>query len=218
MKKTSIIVPAFNEEKTIAELIEKLRVLDMDKEIIIVNDGSSDGTRKILSEIDDEDIKIIFKDKNQGKGLAIREGIKIATGDLIVIQDADLEYDPCDLILMVESMIENNFDVLYGSRFLKKTRPEGMCLANWIANKILVLVANILYNSNITDEATCYKLFRSDVIKDLNLKAERFEFCPEVTAKVRKKGYLINEIPISYSARKFKEGKKIGVYDLVVAL
>ncbi len=218
MKKTSIIVPAFNEEKTIAELLKKLKALDMDKEIIIIDDGSSDGTRKILSGIDDEDIKIILKNENQGKGIAIREGIKVSIGDMIVIQDADLEYDPDDLLLMVDSMIKNDYDVLYGSRFLKKRKPEGMYVANLIANKILVMVSNILYNSNITDEATCYKLFKSNVIRDLKLKAKRFEFCPEVTAKVRKKGYLINEIPISYKARKFKEGKKIGIKDFVVAL
>lgn len=218
MKKTSIIVPAFNEEKTIAELLKKLKALDMDKEIIIIDDGSSDGTRKILSGIDDEDIKIILKNENQGKGIAIREGIKVSIGDMIVIQDADLEYDPDDLLLMVDSMIKNDYDVLYGSRFLKKGKPEGMYVANLIANKILVMVSNVLYNSNITDEATCYKLFKSNVIRGLELKAKRFEFCPEVTAKVRKKGYLINEIPISYKARKFKEGKKIGIKDFVVAL
>ena len=218
MKKTSIIVPAFNEEKTIAELLKKLKALDMDKEIIIIDDGSSDGTRKILSGIDDEDIKIILKNENQGKGIAIREGIKVSIGDMIVIQDADLEYDPDDLLLMVDLMIKNDYNVLYGSRFLKKGKPEGMYVANLIANKILVMVSNVLYNSNITDEATCYKLFKSNVIRGLELKAKRFEFCPEVTAKVRKKGYLINEIPISYKARKFKEGKKIGIKDFVVAL
>ena len=218
MKKTSIIVPVFNEEKTIAELLEKLKALDIDKDIIIVDDGSSDGTRKILSSIDDEDVKIILKNENQGKGIAIREGIKVSTGDMIVIQDADLEYDPDDLFLMVNSMIKNDYDVLYGSRFLKKGKPEGMYVANLIANKILVMVSNLLYNSNITDEATCYKLFKSNVIRDLELKAKRFEFCPEVTAKVRKKGYVINEIPISYKARKLKEGKKIGIKDFIVAL
>ncbi|MBW6440773.1 glycosyltransferase family 2 protein [Patescibacteria group bacterium] len=218
MKKTSIIVPAFNEEKTILTLIEKLKSLDMEKEIIIIDDGSSDATRKILSEIDDDNIKIILKNKNQGKGVAIRDGINISTGDMIVIQDADLEYDPNDLLAMVKTMIENDYDVLYGSRFLKKRKPEGMYMANWIANKTLVIVSNMLYNSNITDEATCYKLFKSDVIKSLKLKAERFEFCPEVTAKVRKKDYIINEMPISYKARKFSDGKKIGIKDFIVAL
>ncbi len=218
MKKTTIIVPVYNEENTIIELVDKLRFLNIKKEIIIVDDGSTDRTKEILSKIENENIKVVFIEKNRGKGAAIIEGIKFSSGDMIVIQDADLEYDPSDLVSMVNLMIKNDYDILYGSRFLKKIKPEGMYMANWIANKILVLASNLLYNSNITDEATCYKLFKSNVIKGLKLKAERFEFCPEVTAKVSKKGYIINEIPISYRARKFKEGKKIGIKDFAIAL
>lgn len=218
MKKTSIIVPVFNEENTVVELIGKLKSLEMEKEIIIIDDGSTDRTKEILSKIEDAEIKVIFNEKNQGKGSAIISGIKLSSGDMIVIQDADLEYDPNELLLMVDTMIKNDYKVLYGSRFLKKSRPDGMCMANLAANKILTYVANILYNAKITDEATCYKLFQVNILKNLNLKAKKFEFCPEVTAKVRKKGYNINEISISYKARKIKEGKKIGVSDMVSAL
>ncbi len=218
MQKTTIIVPVFNEENTIVELVDKLKSLPIEKEIIIVDDGSVDRTKEILSKIKNEDIMVIFNNKNRGKGSAIIQGIGLAKGDLIVIQDADLEYDPNELMVMVDSMIKNNYEVLYGSRFLKGGIPDGMCLANWMANKILTFTANFLYNSNITDEATCYKLFRTDILKSLDLKAKRFEFCPEVTAKVRKIGYKINEIPISYRARKHKEGKKIGVADMADAM
>lgn len=218
MKKTSIIVPVYNEENTIVELVAKLKALPMEKEIIIIDDGSVDRTKEILSKMENGDIRIILNGKNRGKGSAIIEGIKLAEGDMIVIQDADLEYDPNELMLMVEAMVKNNYEVLYGSRFLKGGIPDGMCVANWIANKTLTFMANFLYNSNITDEATCYKLFRADILKNLDLQAKRFEFCPEVTAKVRKRGCKINEIPISYKARKHKEGKKIGVADMVDAM
>lgn len=218
MNKVTIIVPVYNEENTITDLIKKLESVNMDKEIIIVDDGSIDQTREILSKVKNNGIKIFFHDKNYGKGVAIKTGIKFAGGELIVIQDADLEYDPKELRIMVDALANNNYQVIYGSRFLKKARPDGMRLANWLANKILTLTANLLYNAQITDEATCYKMFRSAVLKKINLKAEKFDFCPEVTAKVRKAGHKIYEVPISYKARLKKEGKKIGAKDMVSAM
>jgi glycosyltransferase involved in cell wall biosynthesis len=221
----SVIIPVYNEKNTIIEIIDSVRAVKIPKEIIIVDDGSTDGTRDIFKKLKFKDVKIILQDKNHGKGYAIRTGIKYAHGDIILIQDADLEYDPQDYYSLIKPILEKKAKVVYGTRFPRKKDKffpffHYFSIFNpyYIANKILTITSNILYNTNITDEPTCYKVFSADVLKSLNLKCERFEFCPEVTAKVRKKGYKIYEVPISYHPRTVKEGKKINWKDGVEAL
>lgn len=216
--KLSIIMPVYNEEKTIREIIKQVMNSNpkIKKELIIVDDGSKDSTREILKKEylnkkkKNSDIKVIFHEKNQGKGMAIRTGLNHVTGDIVVIQDADLEYDPNEYTKLIQPIIDKKAKVVFGSRFPKGSKhPSILKNRFFLANKILTIASNLLYNAKITDEPTCYKLFTTDVIKNLNLKCERFEFCPEVTAKVRKKGYKIYELPISYFPRTIDEGKKI---------
>ncbi|MCX8082112.1 MAG: glycosyltransferase family 2 protein [bacterium] len=227
--KLSVIIPVYNERFTILEIIKKVEEVPVEKEIIVVDDGSTDGTREILQRFsqdslypdnklnkDREHLKIIFKEKNEGKGSAIKEGLKNITGDIVVIQDADLEYNPMDWIKMLKVMEEKRADVIYGSRVLGK--GEKSSLSFYLGGRLLSLLTNFLYRSNITDEPTCYKMFRTEIIKRINLKCKGFEFCPEVTAKVLKSGYKIYEVPITYKPRKIKEGKKIRWYDGLVAI
>ncbi|MFN4227469.1 MAG: glycosyltransferase family 2 protein [Candidatus Ratteibacteria bacterium] len=214
--KLTVIIPVFNEKNTILKIIEKVKKVPVEKEIIVIDDGSNDGTTEILKNIKDEKIKIIFKEKNEGKGSAIKEGLKIAKGDIIVIQDADLEYDPNDWIKMIELIKRKNVEVVYGSRILGKNKKSSFFF--YLGGRMLSLIANILYNAKITDEPTCYKMFKKDVIDSINLKCKGFEFCPEVTAKIRKKGYRIYEVPISYNPRNIKEGKKIRLKDFFIAV
>jgi len=229
-KKLSIIIPSYNESKTIGELIDiikKVDTKDIEKEIIIVDDGSTDNTADIVKNI--RGIKLIKHIKNQGKGAAIRTGIKYATGDIIIIQDADLEYDPNDYYKLIKPIIDGKTKVVYGSRFLSKIQKEkninflkikhkkAYSLA-YLGGRFLTHLANLLYRGNITDEPTCYKVFKTDVLKNINLKCKRFEFCPEVTAKVLKKGYKITELPIPYRPRSFEEGKKIKFRDGIEAV
>ncbi len=206
--KLSIIIPVYNEKANIAAVIDAVRTVDMPKEIIVVDDGSTDGTSEILESYrDDETIRVHSSVLNFGKGTAIRVGLKYATGDIVVIQDADLEYDPQQIPKLVQPIIDGEADVVYGSRF--RGSIEGMRFPNRLANWILAFAANVLYRAKITDEATCYKAFRTDIIRSLPLKCQRFEFCPEVTAKVRKRGFKIHEIPIRYSGRSVADGKKV---------
>jgi glycosyltransferase involved in cell wall biosynthesis len=228
--KLSIIIPVYNEEKTIEELIsivKKVDTKDVKKEIIAVDDGSKDNTLNILKRI--KDIKLIVHKRNAGKGAATRTGIKHSTGDIIIIQDADLEYDPNDYYKLIKPIIDSKTKVVYGSRFLSSTQKErnvdflkikhkkAYSLA-YLGGRFLTYLANFLYRGNITDEPTCYKVFRADVLKSINLRCKRFEFCPEVTAKVLKKGYKIFEIPIPYKPRSFEEGKKINWKDGIQAV
>ena len=217
-KRLSIIIPCYNELENIEPVLDavgKVDVLGLEKEIIVVDDGSIDGTIEVLKEVrgkfkGSDLLKIHFSMLNQGKGTAIRIGLAYATGEVIIIQDADLEYDPRDYPKLIEPIIKGEADVVYGSRFLGKAgRLKGMGWSNFAANKILAFLATILYGRRITDEATCYKAFRADVIKNINLVCRRFEFCPEVTAKVLKKKYKLIEVPISYEGRTSLEGKKI---------
>lgn len=206
--KLSVIIPVYNEKANIAAVIDAVKSVDLPKEIIVVDDGSTDGTSDILERYrDDETIRIHSSMLNFGKGTAIRVGLKYASGDIIIIQDADLEYDPQQIPDLIEPIVQGKAEVVYGSRF--RGSIKGMKFANRLANRILVLTANILYRAGITDEATCYKAFRSDLVKSLELRCERFEFCPEVTAKLRKRGVRIHEIPIRYAGRNVEEGKKI---------
>lgn len=219
----SVIIPVFNEKNTIEEILKKINSVDLSalgfqKEIILVDDGSSDGTREILSAMAREaDHKILFHENNRGKGAAIRTGLASASGDYIVIQDADLEYDPSDYKKLLECALRNNAEVVYGSR-RKGNGKQFSSLSYYLGGSFLTLAANFLYGTKITDEATCYKLFKKETIKSINLKCERFEFCPEITAKVAKKGIKIHEVSINYFPRHHSEGKKIKWKDGVEAL
>lgn len=216
--KLSIIIPVFNEEKNIEKIISLVfKVpLDMTKEIVIIDDGSKDKTAQILKKYQtNKNIKVIIQPKNQGKGTAIRCGLKEVTGDIVLIQDADMEYSIDDYPKLLKPFESNKVNVVYGSRF--KGKITGMKLPNRIANWLLTFSANVLYNTKITDEATAYKVFRERVFKNINLKCQRFEFCPEVTAKIAKRGYKIVEVPIEYHGRSAKAGKKIKLADAFTA-
>jgi len=230
----SVIIPAYNEINTISFLIEKVEGTSYNKEIIIVDDGSSDGTREYLSSrfttygsqpalitepvmdrsIDasgggfSTNVKVIFHEKNAGKGAAIRSGIKVAVGDIIVIQDADLEYDPKDYPTLFEPIIEGNADVVYGSRFLGGTH-RVFFFWHYVGNKFITLVSNMFTDLNLTDMETCYKAFKREALEGIQIESNRFGFEPEITAKISKKGCRIYEVPISYYGRSYEEGKKI---------
>lgn len=203
----SVIVPVYNEEGTLAELLERLRRAPFRKEIIVVDDGSKDKTPDILAE--QTDIVAIRHERNRGKGAAIRTGIAHATGDIIIIQDADLEYDPNEIPRVIEPIVKGETSVAYGSRFFKGL-PKDMPFPNKVANVLLAWAVRLLFWYPLTDEATCYKAFRADVLKSMSLKCERFEFCPEVTAKSLKRGIKIREVELhNYRPRTKREGKKI---------
>jgi len=217
----SIIIPVYNEFQRLPQVLE--RVIDApvpegcEKEIIIVDDGSTDGTTELVDEYKGSPLVLVHHSiVNFGKGAAIRIGLAKSKGDYILIQDGDLEYDPKDYPAVLQPLVSGEATVVYGSRFQR--RPRGMKRLNWLANKILTRAANILYRAGITDEATAYKAFRADVLKSIRLQCLRFEFCPEVTAKVRRLGHRIHEVPISYNARGIDEGKKIRWQDGVHAL
>ncbi|NIM02561.1 glycosyltransferase [bacterium] len=209
--KLSVIMPVFNEESTILKIIDRVRKVDIDKQIVIVDDGSIDRTREILENLSDEDIKVIYHAENRGKGSAIRTAIPYLEGEVTVIQDADLEYDPQEYHKLVRPIIDGKASIVYGSRFLQFNKP--IYLRYLLGNKFLTWLINILYCSRITDSYTCYKAFETGVLKNLTLGAKRFEFEAEVTIKLLKKGYEIREVPISYSPRTLREGKKINWKD-----
>ena len=221
MAKLSIIIPTYNEEKTIKNVIDRVKnvqLKNISKEIIIVDDFSTDNTKIILKKIEEKSIKIFYHKKNMGKGAAIRTGLKNATGDIILIQDADLEYNPKEYEKLLYPIINNKADVVYGSRVEAiRKNIKNMYKLHYIGNLFLTSMTNLLYGVKITDMETGYKVFRRDVIKDTNLRAKRFEFEPEITAKILKKGYKIVEVPINFAGRKFDEGKKITWKDGVQA-
>jgi len=206
----SIVIPVYNEKNTILDILNKIKELpkSLDREIIIVDDGSKDGTREILEKLKNEkNYHIIFKTKNSGKGDSLIVGFKESKGDYVIIQDADLEYDPMDYLKLLEEIQKNPKTVVYGSRFLGTYKD--MSSLHYVGNKLLTLVTNILYGVYLTDMETCYKLFPGDFIRNVKIKAKRFEFEPEITAKIIKAGYKITELPINYYGRSFSEGKKI---------
>lgn len=216
--KLSVIIPCFNENATIAEIIRRVRAVSLAYEIIVVDDGSTDGSRDVLVQIDPgTDLKVIYHDRNRGKGAAVQSGFKQASGDVLLIQDADLEYDPREYPILLKPIEEGISDVVYGSRFLGGPR-KAMFFWNMVANRTLTFVTNVLYNSILSDMETCYKVFRAEVIRGIPLRSRRFDFEPEVTAKVLKRGHRIYEVPISYNGREWDEGKKISWKDGVVAL
>jgi len=200
-------MPVHNEVHTIREALRRVQEVDLETEVIIVDDHSSDGTREILSQIANDDVKVIYHTQNMGKGSAIKTGLQYAAGDIIIIQDGDLEYDPADYYNLIEPIVEGQASVVYGSRFLGEI--ANMHFLNCVANKILTLTASLLFLTWITDEGTGYKVFKADLLKSMDLKCTGFDFCPEVTAKVLKRGYRILEVPISYQCRSTDEGKKI---------
>ncbi|MBI5700902.1 glycosyltransferase family 2 protein [Candidatus Saganbacteria bacterium] len=214
--KLSVIIPVYNEKNTIKTLIDRVVAVNLEKEIIIVDDYSTDGTRDIYPQIQGEDIRIILQEKNQGKGSAVSRGIAEATGDYIIIQDADLEYDPQEYLKIMLPIIEGRAKVVYGSRFLGK--HSFSTLSHFLGNKFLTTLTNILYGSTITDMETCYKLMPADVAKKLDIKSKKFDMEPEITAKILKRNYKILEVPISYQGRAFSEGKKISWKDAFSAI
>ena len=217
--KLSVVMPVYNEKDTVLKVMESVLKEDLVYELIVVDDGSTDGTGQLLKDTKlDPKVKPIFCDKNKGKGAALRAGFKEVTGEVIIVQDADMEYDPAEYKNLIIPIQHGEADVVYGSRFLGVARPEGMEFANWLANKILTWTAIILYGKRITDEATCYKAFRKDVIDSVELTCQRFEFCPEVTSKVLKQKYRLVEVPIHYRGRTTLEGKKITWWDGFVAI
>lgn len=213
--KVSIIIPVYNEEATIGEILSRIAAVEMDKEIIIVDDASTDGTREILEGLPPGRATVIRHPRNLGKGAAIRTGLKEVTGEVVIIQDADLEYDPQDYQRLIRPILEGEARVVYGSRFADKN-PD-MLFWYRLGNRLLTLVVNILYGTNLSDVHTCYKVFETEVIKGMDLRANRFDFCPEVTAKLLKRGYHILEIPISYRSRTSEEGKKLTWWDGIIA-
>ena len=232
--KVSILIPVYNEQATLRELLHRVRSVDLtvdaahstylegpivlEREIVLVDDGSTDGSAEILrEEAATGDIKVVFHGHNRGKGAAVRTGIQAATGDILLIQDADLEYDPRDYLSLLLPILEKRAEVVYGSRFLGGPRT-AMLFWHMLANKLITLMTNVLYNAILSDVETCYKVFRADLIKAIPLRSNRFEIEPEITAKVLKRGHRIYEVPISYTGREYTEGKKIGLKDAFEAV
>ncbi|HYO88497.1 MAG TPA: glycosyltransferase family 2 protein [Candidatus Limnocylindrales bacterium] len=207
----SVIIPCYNEVDYIDEVIQNVEAVQMANEIIVVDDGSVDGSREVLRKIEAENrphLRILYHEANQGKGAALVTGFKAATGDVLLIQDADFEYDPREYAILLKPIQEGVTEVVYGSRFLGGPR-KAMNFWNMVANKSLTLATNVLYNAILSDMETCYKVFRREVVADMRIRAHGFEFEPEITAKILKKGLRIYEVPISYNGREWTEGKKI---------
>lgn len=204
----SVIIPAFNEEQTIGQVLAALRALPLEKQIIVVNDGSTDGTYTVLEELRaTHELTVVHCQENSGKGFAIRSGLPHVKGEVVVIQDADMELDPADIPELVKPLEKENVQVVYGSRFLNGRGNASF--HNFIANRILATYTNLLYGCRITDESTGYKAFSTELVTRLELTCEGFEFCPEVTAKILRAGYRIHEVPVSYVPRTKKQGKKL---------
>ncbi len=218
MKKITILIPIFNEVNTLKEILKMVENIDfhgLEKEIILIDDYSTDGTRELYKELN---YKVLYHDKNMGKGAALRTGFKEASGDIITIQDADLEYNPQDFLPLVKVILDNQADVVYGSRFLNADKSKNFMLTHFLGNKMLTIITNILYGAKLTDMETCYKVFKAEYVKNLNIKSNRFDFEPEITAKVLKQGARLKELPITYNARSFEEGKKISWKDGFAAI
>jgi len=217
--KLSIIIPCYNESSTIVSLINAVKQSPVtDREIIIVDDGSKDGTRDILDQLSDPEVRVIFHKANQGKGAALRTGFQEATGDICIVQDADLEYDPREFPLVIQPIVEGKADVVFGSRFQSGRPHRVVYFWHRIGNGVLTLMSNFFTDLNLSDMETCYKAFRREVIQSINIRENRFGFEPEVTAKVAKMNLRIYEVGISYYGRTYDEGKKIGWKDGIRAV
>ncbi len=219
--KLSVVIPVYNERPWIRELVRRVEAVPLRKEILIVDDCSTDGTREILRDLEShEDVRVLYQPENQGKGAALREGFRHATGSIVLVQDADLEYDPAEYPRLIQPILDHQADVVYGSRFIGE-KHRVLYYWHWVANRFLTTLSNMFTNLNLTDMETCYKVFRREVLADLRLKSDRFGFEPEITAKVAKRRnppWRIYEVPISYSGRTYEEGKKIGLRDAIHAL
>lgn len=216
----TVVIPCYNEVATIEPVLQRVRAVGLANEIIIVDDGSTDGTRALLEQIEAQrlpDVRVIYHPQNAGKGAALKTGFTHAKSDIILIQDADFEYDPRDYPILLKPIQEGITKVVYGSRFLGGPR-KAMNFWNMVANKLLTLATNILYNAILSDMETCYKVFRAEVVEDMKIRSKRFDFEPEFTAKVLKQGIRIYEVPISYNGREWSEGKKIKWTDAPIAL
>jgi glycosyltransferase involved in cell wall biosynthesis len=214
----TVIVPVYNERATVAEIVRRVRAAEvpLTVDVVVVDDGSDDGTDKVLAAIEDSTVRVVTHEKNKGKGAAIRTGLEHARGDLVVIQDADLEYDPDDWPRLLEPVLKHKAVVVYGSRFTGERK--NMLPLHWLGNRFLSLVTNVLYSSTLSDMETCYKLFDRRVLDGVTVVSNRFDFEPEITAKVLRRGYRIYEVPISYAGREVDEGKKITWRDGIGAL
>ncbi|MCE5249107.1 glycosyltransferase family 2 protein [bacterium] len=216
--KLSIVMPVYNEHKTLREIINLVRKTPFEKEIVIVDDCSTDGTRDILKELGNEpDIRVFYHEKNMGKGAALRTGFQHVTGDIVIIQDADLEYDPDDYVKLIDPIVNGKADVVYGSRFLGSPH-RVLYFWHYVANTLLTFFSNIMTNLNLTDMETCYKVFRRDVIRQITITSRRFGVEPELTQKIARLNVRIYEVPIVYHGRTYNEGKKIGMKDAFSAL
>jgi len=214
--KISIIIPVFNEEKTLLQLLEKVihaPVANLQKEIIIINDFSTDNTKNILDNIQDKNIKILHHQKNQGKGAALQTGFKVVTGDIILIQDADLEYNPNEYQNLIQPILDGQADIVYGSRFIGAQPHRVLYFWHYLGNKFLTLLSNMFSNLNLTDMETCYKVFKKEVIEKINIEEKHFGFEPEFTIKAARQKFRFYEIGIAYAGRTYEEGKKIKAKD-----
>ena len=216
--KLSIVIPVYNESGTVEQIIASVIAAPYEKEIIVVDDGSCDGTTEILENLHQPEVTVLYHPNNQGKGAALRTGFKVATGDFVIIQDADLEYDPADYSKLLKPLIDGRVDLVYGSRFIGGDEHRALFFWHMIGNRILTLCSNMFSNLNLTDMETCYKAFRREVLEKVTIEEDRFGFEPEITAKMAKLGARIFEVGISYSGRTYSEGKKIGWRDGISAL
>jgi len=216
--KLSIVIPVYNEQATIHEIYECVKAVDIEKEIIFVDDGSTDGSREILLGLADNSTRIVLHDRNMGKGAALRSGFQYVTGDIVIIQDADLEYDPAQYPKLIKPILDGKADVVYGSRFVTGDYRRVLFFWHMVGNKLLTLLSNLLTNLNLSDMETCYKVFRRDVLEKITIEEDRFGFEPEITAKVAKLNLRIYEMGISYSGRTYLEGKKISWKDGISAV
>jgi len=216
--KLSVVIPVYNEKNTVAEILRRVKATGRADEIILVDDGSTDGTREFLRTlVSPPAVKVVFHEKNMGKGAALRTGFRNASGDVILVQDADLEYNPAEYPALLEPIESGQADVVYGSRFLGAKHRVTM-FWHMVANQLLTFATNVLYNSILSDMETGYKVFKADLLKSIPLRANRFDFEPEITAKILKRKARVFEIPISFNPREYDEGKKIGLVDAFAAV
>jgi glycosyltransferase involved in cell wall biosynthesis len=211
LRKLSVVVPVYNERNTLVEILRRMRAVELpdnvEREIIVVDDGSTDGTRDVLKQLGDSTVRVLMHPNNRGKGAAVRTGFAAAGGDYVLVQDADLEYDPEDWPRLLRPIMRGRARVVYGSRFTGERR--NMLFLHWVGNRFLSLVTNVLYNTTLSDMETCYKVIDRNLINELTLHADKFDIEPEITAKILRRGIRIYEVPISYAGREFDEGKKI---------